>query len=60
YGEPSLPRPKAQKSMTAGLDGNEKLIRKPLRDVNYHMKRNMVAYLSRRERNLQILGEVAI
>ncbi len=59
-GEPILTLPQAQKLIIADLSGNEKLIRKTLRDVNYYMKRNMVACLSHRKRNLQVLGEAAI
>ena len=49
--------PQTQRLIIAGLSGNEKLIRKTLKDVNYHMKRNMAAYLSHRKRNLQMLNE---
>jgi len=59
-GEPVLTLPQAQRLIIAGLSGNEELIRKTLNDVNYHMKRNMVAYLSHRKRNLQLLAEAVI
>ena len=59
-GEPVLTLPQAQRLIIAGLSGNEKLIRKTLKDVNYHMKRNMVAYLSHRKRNLQMLNEAVV
>ena len=51
---------RAQRLIIAGLSGNKKLIRKTLKDLNYHMKRNMVAYLSHRKRNLQLLTEAVI
>ncbi len=41
--------PQAKRLITASLTGDRNIIRKAIDDVNYHMKRNYVAYKSHRQ-----------
>ncbi len=48
---PILTMPQAKRLITASLSGDRNIIRKVIDDVNYHMKRNYVAYKSHQKRN---------
>lgn len=55
-----LTLPLAQKLIIAGLSGDEETIEKALKLVNYHMKRNMVAYQSHRKARLRMLKDAVV
>lgn len=55
-----LTQPQAQRLIIAGLSGDEETVRKTLSDIDYHMRRNMVAYRSHRKARLQELGDAII
>ena len=55
-----LTLPQAQRLIIAGLSGDEEAVRKTLNDVNYYMKRNMVAYRSHRKTRLKMLNDAVL
>jgi hypothetical protein len=55
-----LTLPQAQKLIIAALSGDEKTIKKTLKDVNYHMKRNLSAYKSHRKARIRMLNDAVI
>jgi hypothetical protein len=55
-----LTLPQAWRLIIAGLSGDEETVRKTLKDVDYYMKRSMVAYRSHRKARLQVLGDAVI
>lgn len=55
-----LTLPLAQKLIIAGLSGDEETVKKTLKIVNYHMKRNMVAYQSHRKTRLRMLNDAVL
>jgi len=50
-----LTLPQAQRLIIAALSGDEKTIKKALRDISYIMKHNFNAYQSHQKRRLQLL-----
>ena len=55
-----LTLPQAQRLIIAALSGYEETVKKTLNDVDYYMKRNMVAYRSHRKTRLQGLSDAII
>jgi hypothetical protein len=50
--------PQAKRLITAALTGRKSMVRKAIRDVDYHMRRNYIAYLSHRKKTLTKLDPV--
>lgn len=48
--------PQAKKLITAALAGSTSMVRKAIKDVDYHMRRNYIAYLSHRKKTLAALS----
>ena len=59
-GESVLTLPLAQKLIIAGLSGDKETVKKALKIVNYHMKRNMAAYRSHRKTRLPMLNDAVL
>jgi hypothetical protein len=55
-----LTLPQARRLIIAGLSGDEETVKKTLKDVNYYMKRSMVAYQSHRKTRLKGLADAII
>ena len=48
---PILTMPQAKRLITAALTGSRSMVRKAIKDVDYHMRRNYIAYLSHPKKN---------
>ena len=55
---PILTMPQAKRLIAAALTGSKSMVRKAIRDVDYHMRRNYIAYLSHRKRTMARHGPV--